>query len=264
MIEIAAERCIGCGKCAADCFPKALRMKEGKPEFTGPCMQCGHCYCVCPVNAVRVPDYPADDVEAADRFPAISSDVLLHTIKLRRSIRRFAPRPPEPAKLERVLQAGRFMPTGGNQQKVSYTLVQDRLPPLKPLVWESLREALETGSLAALGLGDYTERLIRRLGEWQENPCNDQLFFNAPALLIITADTVENGSLAAAAIELMANAEGLGCLFSGFIRRMIMRSPNAMALLELKQPISNCMLIGYPDVAYLRSAPRKPLSLRWI
>lgn len=48
-------KCVGCGRCAANCPPKALSMKEGKPSFDkGKCIRCFCCQELCPAVAVDI------------------------------------------------------------------------------------------------------------------------------------------------------------------------------------------------------------------
>ena len=90
------------------------------------------------------------------------------------------------------------------------------------------------------------------------------MFFETPVLLIITADEPIDGALAAANIELMANAEGLGCLYSGFIQRCLQNNPQAAKFADVNpEKICICMLIGYSAINYKRPAPRKEVAVTW-
>jgi ferredoxin len=63
MFKVNAEKCIGCGQCASDCFPKAIKLVQGKAVIENTaCIKCGHCIAVCPVNAVGTDEYNMDDV----------------------------------------------------------------------------------------------------------------------------------------------------------------------------------------------------------
>lgn len=62
----------------------------------------------------------------------------------------------------------------------------------------------------------------------------------------------------------MANAEGLGVLFTGFIQHAISASSEARELSGIgDEQIYFCILIGYPNVTYQRSTPRKPAQIEW-
>jgi len=265
MVSIDKEKCIGCGACVEDCFPENLFLDSGKAEIKGRCMQCGHCIAVCPVNAVSITNYPQEGIEEYDkeRFD-ISSDNLLNFIKFRRSVRHYKNKPVEKEKLERVLEAGRYTATGSNMQDVSYIVVQETLNEIKPVIWESLYEfALENLNEKGV-IGAYTPRWIKMYEDYKKDPLNDKLFFKAPVLLVVTAISPLNEVLAPSNIELMANAEGLGVLFTGFIERALKNSVKAKEMLGInKKEIISCMLMGYPDIKFRRTVPRKQAEISW-
>ena len=265
MVSIDKEKCIGCGACVEDCFPENLFLDSGKSEIKGRCMQCGHCIAVCPVNAVSITNYPQEGIEEYDkeRFD-ISSDNLLNFIKFRRSVRHYKNKPVEKEKLERVLEAGRYTATGSNMQDVSYIVVQETLNEIKPVIWESLYEfALENLNEKGV-IGAYAPRWIKMYEDYKKDPLNDKLFFKAPVLLVVTAISPLNEVLAPSNIELMANAEGLGVLFTGFIERALKNSVKAKEMLGInKKEIISCMLMGYPDIKFRRTVPRKQAEISW-
>ncbi len=45
--------CIGCGKCAAMCPTKSIRIENGKPVWSGGCTHCMACICRCPKQAIE-------------------------------------------------------------------------------------------------------------------------------------------------------------------------------------------------------------------
>ena len=66
-------------------------------------------------------------------------------------------------------------------------------------------------------------------------------------------------------IELMANMMGLGVLFSGFIEMAINHSEELIKKFRLKRNVTcACMLIGYPDISYKRTALRKNINVEWL
>ena len=72
--------------------------------------------------------------------------------------------------------------------------------------------------------------------ENQKDPnSNDNLFFNAPAVIIVTASSEINGGLASSNMELMTNALGLGTFFSGFFIRAAKSSEKISDFLGVKE-----------------------------
>ena len=87
----------------------------------------------------------------------------------------------------------------------------------------------------------------------------DFLFRNAPAVVFIAAERADDAGLAAQNMELMAASLGLGMLFNGYLCRAADEVPAVRAFLEAEEkPLQMCMLLGYPAVSYLRTAPRLP------
>lgn len=266
MIQIDASRCVGCGACVADCFPENLFLEDGVAHAHGACIECGHCFAVCPADAVDMgDDYPLRDViEFSDWQPEIDDDTLLAFIKSRRSIRRFRDEEVPREVLTRVLDAGRFTPTGGNAQNVRYIVVQQELPAVKEMAWSGFDAVIEQMA-AQLGEGHLLIDTLHRLRDHHAADANDdRLFFNAPVLLLVCSPAPLNAGLAASSIELAAHACGLGVLYTGFVQRAIAGNPDLCARLAVKpEEIVTCMLIGHPAVTYQRTAPRKSAEIDW-
>ncbi len=61
IIQIDAEKCVGCGACAAACHQGAIQMIDGKAKLVDEnhCDGLGRCLPQCPVDAIRLIDRPA-------------------------------------------------------------------------------------------------------------------------------------------------------------------------------------------------------------
>lgn len=270
MVIIDPQRCIGCGLCATDCFSRNLKLADGKMTVKRACMECGHCVALCPVRAVTISDDPDEPLYDYDpKTMTLDPDNLLRFIQFRRSCRDFRPQPVEREKWEMMLQAGRFTATGSNLQDVSYYIVQDRLEEFKPLVWEGLHSitpAAARGELADIDptAQTYAHMWQRCYEKYRQNPKEDAMFFNAPAVLVIASKLAHHSELVASKVELMAYAQSLGCLYTGFVRRGITYGSQARAFLGLTGGENiTCMLMGYPTHRYLRTVPRKAVQAHW-
>ena len=51
----------------------------------------------------------------------------LTLIKTRRSTRKFLQKPVEQEKLEQIIEAGRFAPSGGNNQTTHFIVIRDKM-----------------------------------------------------------------------------------------------------------------------------------------
>ena len=123
IVTIDNSKCVGCGKCVKDCVASALYLEGGKAKFREGCIECGHCYAVCPTGAVDMPGYNTDECTDVVSMTEIDSDVLLGAMKSRRTIRQYKNTPVEQEKIDKIIQAGRYAPTGANSQNVAFTVL---------------------------------------------------------------------------------------------------------------------------------------------
>lgn len=246
--------------CVKDCFFGVLSLKDGKAAVSAECFHCGHCVSICPTNAVTIPDYPMEDVMEYDETCKMDPVNLLHFMQFRRSVRQFRKEPVPTKALENILEAGRFTPTAANRQDVSYILVREGLEEFRKIVWEGLGERL------AKGIPDpYAYRMQMFYDAYLADPQDDRLFCGADVCMLVLSDVPVNGTLAMTSMELMAQAQGVGVLYSGFLQRIILDTPKALEFLGLDgtKTLGTVMLFGMPDVKYQRTAPRKKAAVTW-
>lgn len=273
MFKVNREKCIACKQCIQDCPVSDILLVEDKAHVKNEvCIKCGHCVAVCPTKAVATDDYNMDEVIAYNKENfTVEADQLLNFIKFRRSVRNFKAQEVEKEKIHQIIEAGRYAPTSTNSQDVSYIVVTEKLQELRALTYESLKQK---GEYILAHLTPETEYLKRYAYLWtkfydlyKQDPIkNDKVFFNAPAVILITADNELNGALAASNMELMTDALGLGTFYSGFLKVASDNNKAIMDLLEIKdnKKIVACMVIGYPNVRYKRTAPRKQAEISWL
>ncbi|GIM28463.1 nitroreductase [Clostridium polyendosporum] len=272
MMNVNTEKCIGCGLCVKDCFLRDIEIIGGKAKINNKsCIKCGHCIAVCPKDAVSTDEYNMEDVKNYNKEEfLVDADNLLNFIKFRRTVRQFKDKEVEEEKISKIIEAGRYTQTGSNLQDVSYIVVREGLQELKALTLESLKklgeDLLANLTPQTMMFKRYAEMWMRMYEDFNLNPNeNDRLFFNAPAVIIVTANSDVNGALASSNMELMTNALGLGTLFSGFLVRAAQDNKKIMDFLGVKEgkKIVTCMVIGYPDVKYFRTVPRKKADISW-
>lgn len=87
--------------------------------------------------------------------------------------------------------------------------------------------------------------------------------FNKIVIVIFGKDVV-SASLAAQNMAIMAEAQGLGVLFSGFFTTCVNMSSRIRKIMGVpKKPKAvTTLVIGYPAVKYRRTPHRKPLNLK--
>lgn len=271
MMIVDKEKCVGCGLCVKDCFPGIIRVVDNKAKIRNlACIKCGHCIAVCPKGAISTDEYKMEDVKDYKQAEFnIEADTLLNFIKFRRSIRQFKNKDVEREKILKIIEAGRFTQTATNSQNVSYIVVKDNMEKMKEMIYESLKnkgqEILGNLNPQTMPYKGYAQLWLKMYKQYKENPRNDKLFFNAPALILVVSESPINASLASSNMELIINTLGLGTFFSGFFVIAAKENEEIRNFLEIpeKNEIVTCMIIGYPDVKYYRTVPRKDPLISW-
>ena len=251
-VSIDHNKCVGCALCVKDCPSGHLYLENEKAKTReSGCIQCGHCYAVCPQNAVSMNNYDMRGCGELTPMTDFESGKLLQAMKSRRSVRRFKDVPVEREKIEKILEAGRYSPTGSNAQDVSYTILGSRQGEME-------KECVRLFKSGQKLLSPFVS-LVRNMD------VGENFFFKgAPLVIVVSSGSAVDGGLASSYMELMAESLGLGVLYSGFfvICAKISSKLSKMLRLPKGHKIVTCMVIGYPDVKYMRVAPRKPLQLR--
>jgi nitroreductase/NAD-dependent dihydropyrimidine dehydrogenase PreA subunit len=271
-MKINKEKCIGCGECIKDCFVDDIMLIDGKAEVKNEdCFKCGHCIAVCPVDAVSTDHYKMDDIKeyTKEEF-SISSERLLNFIKFRRSIRQFKEKKVEKEKIVKIIEAARFTPTASNQQDFSFTVVDKKINEFKGLILKKLNQKgqsiLDNLNPKTMKFKKYAEMWVQMYQDFQNDiKDNDRLFFNAPTVILVSARSEINAALASTNMELMANTLDLGVLFSGFTLRAAKGNKEVRDFLNLKEnkELVTALVVGYPDVKYFRTVPRKEADISW-
>lgn len=255
MVHIDREKCIGCGKCVLDCVGSALKLENGKAEVKRECILCGHCAAICPMEAVEITECQDTMIPYKKDTFSLDPEIFLNAVKFRRSIRNYKDQPVEKEKIMKILDVAAHTATAKNERKMKFVFVQDRLEDLKRLIFEGIGEELK------MHKGERSQRTALLYSFYRgrnREPKEEFLFRNAPAVLYIMGDRLDDAGLAAQNIEMMAQALGLGVLYNGYLKAATMCSDKAGKFLDTKgRPVAICMLIGYPAVSYRRTAPRK-------
>lgn len=258
MVKVDRDKCVGCGACTEDCLAFNIVLDEDKASVKGNCIECGHCVALCPTGAVSIEGYDMDDVEEYDEDTfKVEASNLLRAIKFRRSIRFYRDEKVKKEDLQMLLQAGRYTATAKNNQDCHFIFIQEEREELKERVWGFIDAMGKDVDKALLPFVAFNRRRLK-------NPKDDYLFRNAPVVLYITSDWPLDAGLAAQNIETMANAMGMGALYNGYLARISDANVELKKWLGIEdKTIKACLLLGYPDRVYRKTAPRKEANVIW-
>ena len=253
-VSINKEKCIGCGKCVNDCVSEKIKLVNGKAEYMYErCIECGHCYAVCPVNAVTMENFRDYESEEAFNFTEIDSDNLLSAMKSRRTIRRFTDKTVSTEDIEKIIEAGRYCPTGTNSQDFAFTVLRKTASEIE----EDCVKVFRFLKNSATPLSKYLKNMT----------IDDNFFFKgSTAVIIVSGKGNTSSCLASSYMELMASSLGIGVLYSGFFVAAAKLNPKIRKKLCLPKGHSpvTCLVLGYPDIKYKRIPPRKKAEIRYL
>jgi nitroreductase/ferredoxin-like protein FixX len=254
IMKVNREKCTQCGLCIENC-PFACWEKDAddvpkmKDEYVG-CFSCFNCMVACPVDAVEIVDtwhvdggvfdvgWPEHKLplEPKDAEGNISEwNVVERTVLERRSVRNFEDKPVSDHLIRRILEAGRFAPSAGNNQPWKFCVVTDQglldeIEQSAHAVWSAVHaqyndDAQVVGLWQAFGGeamvpgGVEPRGMIRGLNlvAAKELP----ILLNAPCVIFVGGNDNLFGpelqvGIAAQNMNLVAHSLGLGMCWSGF------------------------------------------------
>lgn len=288
MISIDESKCTNCGLCIPVCVRRILQEGEKSAEIIGPamCLYCGHCKAVCPTDAPQFSEGNEEFKPGPSKEEIPSPAPFFRFLRSRRSLRLYQDRPVEKEKLKMLIEAGRFAPTGSNRQACEYVVVSGRkaLDKICSLAIQNLQrqgkaiqEVLDEHSrlkkplpeemISRQTLPAVWDRIAKK---WDEG--TDQLLHHAPSLVIIhmksnLATTPEiDAAIASTQMILMAETQGLGTCYIGFLITAIENSEELKEMLKIPSDHRSLVafIVGYPDVEFLRMVYRNPAKTTWI
>ena len=285
--KITIEKCNQCGQCIAVCPSFVIDAVEEKAKVVRGewCMGCGHCGAVCPTEAILQEATSYENYPGQGSAPATSPETLRLLLRERRSVRKYTEDPIPRDLLEKILEAGRYAPTGSNSQNVHYRVLTspDQIVQLRNMTlsfYEKIfaRAQGRFGSiLLHLAAGRRTLEYLRESlpkvehAYEQRKKGKDILFYHAPVVMLAHAESWDssspfNCSVALYNCSLMAHALGLGCCFNGFLVNAANRDRKINKWLGIP-PDHKCyaaMTVGYPRVKYRRLVHRDTSKLTWL
>jgi nitroreductase len=205
-------------------------------------------------------------------------------LRERRAVRTYRAKPVPKKVLERILDAGRYAPTGSNSQNVHYVVLIaaqeiDQLREMtiafyaKVFAWVRSRfGAFLFRIFAGRRIVEYLQESIPKVEHAEElmDQGRDCLFYGAPVVMVAHAESWDtcsafNCALALYNCSLMAHTMGLGCCFNGYLQSAVNSNRRIKKWLGIPRDhrCFGAMTLGYQKIGYQRLVERDPAQVTW-
>jgi nitroreductase/NAD-dependent dihydropyrimidine dehydrogenase PreA subunit len=263
-------KCKRDGACVDECPARLIEIEEagGYPtpvgDAEGYCINCGHCVAVCPHGALALRTLAPEQCVPMRADWAGEADRLEHLMRARRSARAYLSRPVEKDVIDRLLDTGRYAPTGSNRQTVGWVVVQGQpeVQRLAAMVIDWMRD-----SVAAQPESATSRATARLIAVWESGI--DRILRGAPCLLLAHGPAgggAANSVIALSYVELLAPSLGLGCCWAGYFATAANQWPPLRETIKMPDGHScfGALMIGYPKHRFHRLPQRNEASVAWL
>lgn len=291
-ITIDTDLCKKDGLCAMTCPVSVIQQSEKATipmiadDHLSHCFGCGQCVSVCPQGAICHSRYPEGAVRTINKELVPTYDSLLELMRSRRSKRAFKNKVVEKEKLEEIIEAARFAPSGHNEQSTEFVVIQDQATiheigkmtakglkklatPFKSSIGKMMMRAM-IGKRGAAYVGELAPE-FEKLASMYDNG-TDIILHKPQVLLLFCADSVGgtfasiNANIALHNAALAAEVLGLGCFYTGFVVTVSERDDSIAKFVGLPEThkIYGALAIGYPQIKFRKWPERNPAKAIWI
>ncbi len=283
--KIVRKKCTGCGLCTEICLvyeKHNTQISIAKPEI---CIRCGHCGSFCPSNAIKAPGTESRRLTDVDQALIPSPESLQFLFRSRRSVRRYKRKAVSRKDINKILEAGRYTPTGLNSQGIRYIVITDpdRIARLRAMTLPAvmklfgIAERLASLPFSSYLLGEEFKKDLEstyspglKLLNDRTMRGDDRLFYHAPAIMLVHGAKVDDMAFSCPVAlyncSMMAHTLGIGCCLNGFL--VLAANHNTRIKKWLGIPRAHkcygAMTFGYQDVTYNALVKRNAVNVRWL
>jgi nitroreductase/NAD-dependent dihydropyrimidine dehydrogenase PreA subunit len=223
------------------------------------CIKCGHCIARCPEDAVLFEgmgdSFTFEGVDKPEMI--ISNEPMFNFLKVHRSIRLYKKEKVPVSILRKVFEAMDYAPTGRNMRSETFAILSDQLK-LITLSDAIIEELTKDPHLNAL----YGNRFSILKKEFQA-----PIFFDAPHVIFVYSSFISEiediniGNIITYG-RLAAHSLGLGTCWNAWTSIAMGLNPKLMEIPRIQGKKVGVFTIGYPDVTFYRTPPRKFKSVK--
>lgn len=283
MIAIDMEKCTECNRCYEICFDNII--KEGPSvdqESNMLCASCGQCVAICPEDAIMLVGFEDVEIKPLPSEKPVDGEKMMSLLRGRRSVRKYKDQPVSREDLDKIIHAASMAPSAHNWRSIkAYVYTDDKV--IKKIS-DSVKRMYQLANIAlpipgvniAFSMMGHNLHEFRTIQHSSKNVIvsrsrGDRLFFGAKTMIAFTAsrnDSFGAGDAWVAAQNAATYAEtiNVGTCYQGYATLIANWDPMTRSLFKIpmKEKIVALMTLGYPDVEYIREAPRKSIPTTWM
>ena len=259
------------GICASEC-PAGIISMAGEDNYPTPvkgaeyyCINCGHCVAVCPQGALALKTMSPQNSTHVQKDMLPGPDQTIHLLASRRSIRSYKKQSVERDILAKLIDIGRYAPSGSNKQPVNWLVIEDsdKVNRLAELVVDWMRFMLK--EKPELARAANMDAIVASCEKGQDRICR-----GAPHMIVAHAPKIIPTAQADCAIglnyvELAAYSMGLGACWAGYVQAAASVYPPVIDVLGLPEghQCFGALLVGHPMYSYHRIPVRNEPVVSW-
>ena len=303
IMNVDEDKCTKCELCMQNCpFRCWEKNEEGFPIMKEKyeCFSCYNCKIACPNDAISIIDsYHVDggafktephplppemplDPKNAEGNPTEWNEIEKAVLS-RRSVRNFKEKPVPESLIQRVLEAGRFAPSGGNCQPWKFVVITNKemIEEIDKVAINILKMTHNTylndksvkglEGLVKGGIGSADPRII--IGGMGAVGIEGGLTpsLGAPAIILLLGDKRAIGApeisigICGQTMNLVANSLGIKATWSGFFGLGASYHPTLKKELGIEPPwiCVSSLCLGYPKFKQEGIVPRENRPVKW-
>jgi len=282
MIEIDEAKCNGCNLCASVCI--------GGPIYKGPevrdddrilCVECGHCYAICPEGAISIPGFEGCEDYELSKEPPVDGAALMALLRGRRSGRMYKPEPVSREHVRGIIEAASLAPSAHNSRLTKAYVCYDEgvISRIRDRAIHYYRKLVRFFELPGfpfiwrlMGLDPEELEVLKYAfkGLWESDKNDDILLYGTKTLLTFTAPRRNAMALGDAWIAAQnavnyAEAIGVATCYNGFLIHAANHDAALRRLLGVSsgERVVAVLNLGYPARRFARAAPRRTMDTVW-